>query len=71
MLDVNVLEHTLRFLGRVTLQGDEVPAFVACTNALHEQRQIALLHAQSQASNTPAPKPTRKKALAPPAPPST
>ena len=42
MLDMTTLEHALRFLGRCTLQGDEVPAFVNVTNALHAERHARM-----------------------------
>lgn len=48
MLDIEVVESALLFLARTTLRGDEVPAFVNVTNALHEQRQILLLQAGQQ-----------------------
>lgn len=37
-MDLQAIEHTLLFLGRAQLAGNEVPAFVNATNALHELR---------------------------------
>lgn len=39
MLDVKTIDVLLQFLGRATLAGNEVPAFVQATNALHQTRQ--------------------------------
>ncbi len=38
MLDANNIHLILEFLGRTSLSGNEVPAFVQCTNALHAER---------------------------------
>ena len=66
MLDLQTTEHALTFLGRASLTGDEVPAFVRVSNAL-QQHRAALLSAQMEPPLPPSkPRSTRaKKGAAP------
>lgn len=55
MLDVQTIENILTFLGRTTLQGNEVPAFVQASNALQQARAEQI----SAALPTQAPAPAK------------
>lgn len=57
-MDLQTIEHTLLFLSRAELRGNEVAAFVGVTNALHEMRQNLM---SPSLPSAPAPRATRKK----------